>query len=169
MSWQRPDVNYHDEGEQVPQTADWTCSACSLAWMNRALGIDVANDEWSAVSYIGTTANINAMYGLMDASGARLRECLREQGAPSFICWPSWSQLYAFAEHDAVLIGGVGWNHWVACRYVEVPGESHDNAICIANSAPGWMGVSDWLREEDFYRLGPFAAVVVPLYRAFPQ
>jgi hypothetical protein len=158
MSWQRPDVNYHDEGEQVPQTADWTCSACSLAWMNRALGIDVAND-----------ANINAMYGLMDASGARLRECLREQGAPSFICWPSWSQLYAFAEHDAVLIGGVGWNHWVACRYVEVPGESHDNAICIANSAPGWMGVSDWLREEDFYRLGPFAAVVVPLYRAFPQ
>jgi len=147
---------------QYPQQLDWTCSACSLAWINRALGIQFATDEWSAVEYIGTPDNINAMYGLMDASGSRLVQCLREQGAPAFSYWPSWSQAMELAAHMPLLLGGVGWNHWVGVR------SGNGSWLFLANSAEGWMGVTDVLDQTQWNALGPFAAVPVPLLRHFP-
>src|SRR5262245_62104704 len=122
-------LEYDASEPQYPQAADWTCSACSLAWLNRALGIQVADSEATAVDYIGTPENINAAYGLMDGSGTRLVQCLREQGAPAFNFWPSWDQAYALAAVMPLLIGGVGWYHWVGVRGVD--GVNMD----LANSA----------------------------------
>lgn len=155
-------LEYDASEPQYPQSLDWSCSACSLAWLNRALGIQWATVEMSAVSYIGTPANINSTYGLMDGSGTRLVECLREQGAPAFNFWPSWEQAYELAVIMPLLLGGVGWNHWVGVRGVA------DGLLSLANSAEGWAGVYDTLASPDWDRLGPFAAVAVPLLRSFP-
>lgn len=156
------DVNYLDAGDMPAQTANWTCSACSLAWMNRALGIEVGTDEFGAVEQIGEPYNINQSYGLMDASGSRLAQCLLEQGAPSFTCWPSFDQALAFAADLGLMLGGVEWNHWVVGRTATA------DFIVLGNSAPGWMGIADQLTRADWERLGPFAAVVTPINYRFP-
>jgi hypothetical protein len=130
--------------------------------MNRALAIDHATDEWTAVEYIGNPEDINSSYGLMDGSGARLAECLRAQGAPAFVGWPSWADTFHLAEQMPLLIGGATWYHWVGVRGVQPYG------LLLANSARGWQAIYDVLLEDDFDRLGPFAVVAVPLLRNFP-
>ena len=155
-------LTYNPQEPQYPQTLNWTCSASSLAWLNRALGIMVATEELAAADYIGHPENINEVYGLMDGSGSRLRDCLREQGAPAFCSWPAWDDLYVMAEHWPCLIGGQQWYHWVGVR-----GVSGDHLL-LANSAPGWMGIDQELTEDHFYQLGPFACVAVPLLTPFP-
>lgn len=145
-----------------PQQADWTCSACSLAWLNRALSIDHATEEWTAVEYIGTPQNINSTYGLMDGSGTRLVQCLREQGAPAFNGWLDWEYVHKLAQAMPLLLGGQGWYHWVG-----VCGTGSEYLV-LANSAPGWMGVYDTLDVNQFELLGPFAVVAVPLLVHFP-
>lgn len=154
---------YNPEEPMPPQHEDWTCAACSLAWLNRALGIDHATDEYAAANYIGVPDHINSQYGLMDGSGRRLVDCLREQGAPAFNVWPSWSQAYELAMIAPLLIGGVGWNHWVGVRVAD------GDKLLLANSAPGWCGIDQELVESDWLALGPFAVVAVPLLVQFPQ
>lgn len=155
-------MNYTAGVDAILQTADWTCSACSLAWMNQSLSIDLATDEWSAVEYIGNPQNINSEWGLMDASGSRLASCLIEQGAPAFYAWLDYETTYRLAARMPLLIGGVAWNHWVGVRGVR------DNDLELANSAPGWMGVDDVLGQSSYAVLGPFAVVAVPLHFQFP-
>lgn len=156
------DVNYQSDVPAILQTADWTCSACALAWMNRSLSIDIATEEWSAVDYIGNPTHINSEWGLMDGSGSRLAECLTEQGAPAYTAWLSYDQTYKLATLMPLLIGGASWYHWVGVR-----GPIGDD-LAIANSAPGWCGVDDRLSEQSFYELGPFAVVAVPIHLEFP-
>ena len=152
---------YNQDEPQYPQTADWTCSACALAWLNRALGIDHATDEWSAVDYIGNPENINSTYGLMDGSGAVLASRLREQGAPALTAWPSWEETRNLAWNMPLLIGGVNWYHWVGVRC------SLEDGLFLANSAEGYSGVYETLEEDQWIALGPFAVVAVPLLTSF--
>ena len=162
MTLQRVDYVFNPQEPQFPQTLDWTCSACSLAWLNRAMQIDVARDEYAAVDYIGQTEHINETYGLMDGSGARLVQCLREQGVAAVNGWWTWDETANLASHMGLLIGGVAWYHWVGVR------RYNGYALEIANSAPGWMGITDTLTESDWVTLGPFAVVAAPLHVAFP-
>lgn len=155
-------LSYNPEEPMPHQVEAWTCSACSLAWLNRALHIDHATDEYSAVEYIGNPANINSTYGLMDGSGERLVQCLREQGAPAFNGWFDFDTAYALAQDWPLLIGGVNWYHWVGVRY------SHSGLLHLANSAPGWTDIYDELGAGEWESLGPFAVVAVPLLTAFP-
>lgn len=155
-------LEYNADEPQYPQSLNWTCSACSLAWLNRALGIQVATDELSAANYIGEPENINSTYGLMDGSGGRLVQCLREQGAPALNGWWTFNQVCALAGYMPLLIGGVAWNHWVGVRIAEL------GVLYLANSAEGWQGVYDSMTMEQWNELGPFAVVAVPLLRSFP-
>lgn len=159
----RVEYVFNPDEPQSPQTLDWTCSACSLAWLNRAMQIEHATDEMSAVDYIGQPQNINAAYGLMDGSGGRLVQCLREQGVAAVNGWWSFDQAAELARHMGLLIGGVGWYHWVGVR-----GVTDDGELWIANSAWGWMGINDVLDVLDWQTLGPFAVVAAPLHVAFP-
>ena len=142
-----PTLSYNPDEPQYPQTASWTCSACSLAWINRALSIDFATTEWEAVEYIGSPENINSTYGLMDGSGAVLAARLREQGAPAFCAWLEW---------------GAAWYHGTGVR------NAREDTMYLANSAPGWMGIDQELSDTDWWTLGPFAVVAVPLLAEFP-
>lgn len=162
MSHNIQPLAYNASEPQYQQTLDWSCSACSLAWLNRALGIQHATTETDAIAYIGEPENINSLYGLMDASGSRLVSCLREQGAPAFNGWPTWAQALQLASAMPLLLGGVGWYHWVGVR------SAGTEILYIANSAEGWQGVGTVLVEEQWNALGPFACVAVPLLHSFP-
>lgn len=139
-----------------PQTVDWTCSACSLAWVLRATAADTEATEWGMVAEIGTPQNINSTYGLMDGSGSQLQRVLSEYNLDSAQGWLTFNQVYSVAGAYTGLMSGGGWYHWVSIR-----GRS-GNDLWIANSAPGYMGVWDTLSVSDFQRLGPFSVVWVP-------
>ena len=143
------------------QSADWTCSACSLAWVLRATAQDTNASEWGMVEAIGTPQNINPTYGLMDSSGSQLRRVLADYGLNSDQGWLTYEQLYSVAGAYTGLMSGGAWYHWVALRGRDV---SDLGDIWIANSAPGYQGVYDVLTRSDFQRLGPFSVVWIPSY-----
>lgn len=162
MTLERVEYQFNASEPQYPQQDDWTCSACSLAWLNRAMGIQHATDERSSVDYIGNPDHINATYGLMDGSGGRLVQCLREQGVAAVNGWWTFEQVAQLAQHMGLLAGGVSWYHWIGIR------SYNGSELAIANSAPGWMGIYDVLDSDDWLSLGPFAVVAAPLKVGFP-
>ena len=151
-------ASYEPTTVQPAQVYDWTCSACSLDWLLRALGHYDSHDVYASrertVQQIGYPANINETYGLMDGSGAQLqRVLLNDWGQDSHQGWLTFDHAYStFAQTPGMMSGGA-WYHWVGVR------GTADGALHIANSAPGYMGVWDVLSREDFNRLGPFSCV----------
>jgi hypothetical protein len=90
----------------------------------------------------------------MDGSGAQLQRVAREQFAlESQQGWLTFDQVFSIADNFVAMMSGGAWYHWVAIR-----GRSGSD-IWIANSAPGYMGVSEILSRNDFQRLGPFSVV----------
>jgi len=141
------------------QLYDWTCSACSTEFVERAVGLprgdDVYNNREAVVRAIGYPGNINGTYGLMDGSGAQLQRVLLEQtGADSDQGYLNFDEVYALgAGGTPALLSGAAWYHWVALRGVQ------GDLLWIANSAPGYKGVYDHLSRADFNRLGGFSVV----------
>jgi hypothetical protein len=135
------------------QSTSWTCSACSLSWVLRAVQLAPHVDEHLAVQLIGSPHNINATYGLMDGSGAHLRRVLAEHGQNSSQAWLNFDQAYTIYATTPGCIAGGGWYHWVAVRGVS------GADLSIANSAPGYRGVHSTLSREQFNALGPFSCV----------
>lgn len=136
-----------------PQEASWTCSACSLAWVLRATGLDPDMDEWQAVTAIGYPENINGEYGLMDASGPALRAVYTEYGQATQQGWMRFDEVYDLAQWTTGQMSGAAWYHWVGLRGID------GDAISVANSAPGYKGIYDRLTRADFERLGGFSVV----------
>lgn len=136
-----------------PQQANWSCSACSLAWVERATFENEEATEQSAIAEIGYPQNINPTYGLMDGSGSQLALVLERYGLSTSQGWLTFDSVYALAQFTTGCLGGGGWYHWVAIR-----GVSGSN-LWIANSAPGYMGIYETLSRDQFNRLGPFSAV----------
>lgn len=135
------------------QDFSWTCSACALAWVQRATGVFPEASEETAVAEIGFPQNINPTYGLMDGSGSVLMEVLGEYGLDSSQAWLSFDSVYAIAEQTTGCMSGGAWYHWVSIRGINGPN------IWIANSAPGYQGVYETLSRDQFNRLGPFSVV----------
>jgi hypothetical protein len=136
-----------------PQEASWSCSACSLAWVLRATGLNPEASEQSAIYEIGCPENINAQYGLMDASGPALRGVYSNYGQDTMQGWLDFDTLYALAQQTTGQMSGAAWYHWVALRGVQ------GSTIWIANSAPGYKGIYSNLSRDDWNRLGGFSVV----------
>lgn len=138
-----------------PQGADWTCSACSLDWVMRATGLVPEYTRPRAVAEIGYPDEINAEYGLTNASGPgqALRDVLESYDQPTEQGWLSFDEVYDLAQEATGMMSGSTWYHWVSLRGVQ------GSNIWIANSAPGYKGVFDVLSRYDFERLGPFNVV----------
>jgi hypothetical protein len=144
----------YNPNEPMPrQTASWTCSACSLAWLERALGLNGAADEWSAVEEIGTPENINPTYGLMDGSGSQLQRVLDGYGQATHQGWLTFDSAYAIYSQTPGMMSGAQWYHWVGVRGVI------NGNLWIANSAPGYGSVWDVLTRDDWNRLGGWSCV----------
>lgn len=147
------DPDYNMDYPPIRQTVDWTCSACSWAWLASSIGQYMT--EWDAVETIGYPNNINQTYGLTDASGQAL--------AAAYSATYSWPSHYsasvslvdaiALGQAGPLLLGGRAWCHWTACRGTDGQG------LLLANPAPTWFGVGDYLDEAEWNRLGPWSAV----------
>jgi hypothetical protein len=141
------------------QLYDWTCSACSTEWIERAVGQprgpDVYTNRQIVIDAIGYPNNINSYVGLTDGSGAQLQRVLRDQtGRESLQAYLGFDQVYELAsEATPTLMSGAAWYHWVSVRGVQ------GAALWIANSAPGYAGIYDILSRSDFERLGGFSVV----------
>jgi len=142
------------------QLYDWTCSACSLEWTKRAVGLiapptDIYGSRETTVYEIGYPDNINATYGLMDGSGSHLARVLADYGQDTNQAQGvSFDDVYLLAQDGTpAMMSGAAWYHWVSVRGVQ------GNTLWIANSAPGYKGVWDNLSREDFNRLGGFSVV----------
>lgn len=146
---------YEPEEEMPAQAASWTCAACSLAWLERALGLNEDGSEWLAVDEIGNPEHINATYGLMDGSGSQLQHVLLDTyGQGTNQGWLDFDTAYAIFSQTPGMMSGGAWYHWVGVRGVDGSGN-----LWVANSAPGYKSVWDTLTRADFNRLGPFSCV----------
>ena len=146
-------AQFDPETNMPRQSTSWTCSACSLSWVLRALRAVPDCDESRAVQLIGQPGNINATYGLMDGTGAQLRRVLADHGVQSSQGWLSFDQAFSIYSTTPGCMSGGAWYHWVA-----VCGVSGSD-LRIANSAPGYKGVYSTLTREQFNALGPFSCV----------
>jgi hypothetical protein len=142
---------------QPGQLYDWTCSACSLDWVKRAMGLVLTDDIYGSretTTYeIGYPDQINPQYGLMDASGYALQDVLGDYGVGSDQGWLSFDQTYELAARTSGMMSGGAWYHWVGIRGVDA------GCIWVANSAPGYKGIHSHVSRDDFARLGPFSVV----------
>lgn len=136
-----------------PQEADWTCAACSLAWVLRSTGLNPVASELDMIYAIGYPDNINQTYGLMDASGPALEAVYASYGQETAQSWLDFDTVYDLAQGTTGQMSGAGWYHWVGLRGVQ------GNNLWISNSAPGYKGIWDTLSRSDFERLGGFSVV----------
>ena len=146
-------AEFDPDTDMPRQSTSWTCSACSLGWVLRALRALPDCDESAAVQLIGQPGNINATYGLMDGTGARLRGVLADHGVQTSHGWLNFDQAYSIYATTPGCMSGGAWYHWVAVRGVS------GADLLIANSAPGYKGVYSTLTREQFNSLGPFSCV----------
>lgn len=142
---------------QIPQFYDWTCSACSLDWVKRAIALALPENiyvsRFETTYEIGYPNNISPAVGLHDASGIALRDVLARYGIPTEQAWLDFDSVYGLAQQTTGMMSGAQWYHWVALRGVQ------GDALWIANSAPNYKGIYDILTRADFNRLGGFSVV----------
>lgn len=142
------------------QDVPWDCAAASLTWALNAYGFGITEAE--VVAGLGPS-RITPTYGLMDASGAGLVAYLAELGIPAMNNPQAyWSEIWAAAGHQPMVMGGREWCHWTGVRMASnAYGGPHD-WVLLANPAPGYMNVHQAIHESQFAELGPFSAVWFP-------
>jgi hypothetical protein len=141
------------------QEANWSCSACSLAWVLRSTGLEPGANEQDCIAALGycptcaAGCGISSSLGLCDASGPELRRIYAEHGQDTAQAWLDFDTVYELAQHTTGQMSGAVWNHWVALRGVQ------GATIWVANSAQGYKGIWNNVSREDFARLGGFSVV----------
>ena len=140
------------------QDVPWDCSAASVAW-----SLTAAGHPWSEADVVSAMypTYLNSTYGLLDASGAGIVEWLASIGV-SALNNPdaTFQELLDAAGHQPMVIGGRTWCHWVAVRMGgPAAGYPQVRWLALMNPSPGYMGVAQWLNEDNFDDLGPFSAV----------
>lgn len=143
------------------QDVPWDCAAASLAWALQAHGVAITESE--VVAGLGPH-RINPTYGLLDASGAGLVSYLAEIGVSAKNnAEATWGDVLAAAGHQPMVMGGRHWCHWTGVR-MGPWALGYDDAewLWLANPAPGWMGVQQWMDWTMFDGLGDFSAVWFP-------
>lgn len=142
---------------QPGQLYDWTCSACSLDWLKRAVSLVTTDDIYGSreqTTYeIGYPDNISPAIGLHDASGYALQDVLGDYGVGSDQAWLDFDTAYNLAASTPGMCSGAAWYHWVGIRGVQ------GDTIWVANSAPGYKGIYSNLSRSDWSRLGGFSVV----------
>jgi hypothetical protein len=143
------------------QDVPWDCAAASLTWALNAFNFPITEAE--VVAGLGP-ARISPQLGLLDASGAGLVEYLAELGiAAQNDNDASWEEVETAAGFQPMVIGGRQWCHWSAVR---MGGTCFDgtarNVVLLANPAPGWYDIGQWIWRSDFDVLGGFSAVWFP-------
>ena len=144
------------------QDVPWDCAAASLTWALNAWGYAITEAE--VVKGLGP-GRISPALGLLDATGAGLVSYLEELGVPaSYNPAASWQDVADAAGYQPMVMGGREWCHWTGVRMgAACFGSALWDYLLIANPAPGWMGVGQYMTNDVFAELGPFSAVWFPV------
>ena len=136
----------------VLQTADWTCSCASSAWLLNSLGdarLGRPWDEWDVVNTLRATTYPGAVdpaYGLARADMYDLQTMFEALGyTVQRQQYLSVEDVEAVAGSYPLQINGQRWYHHSGARALG-PG-----VLYLANPAPNWKGVG---QEMDAYEAG---------------
>ena len=148
---------YNLENACVFQTGSWQCSAASSAWVLQSMGIPWGQDD--VVTWLEVGTNISPDLGLYEGSGRMLAELFRSHGLDAQYGPLGWGDALAMAGRQPFCMSGGRWYHWSAVRKTDGQG------LYLANPAPNWCGVQQYMDYDQWRTLGPWNAawVNVPL------
>jgi hypothetical protein len=97
----------------------------------------------------------------LDASGAGLVSWLAEIGVTAMNNGnASWTDIIVSAGYQPMVMGGRFWYHWTGVRMAGPCFNGRDlDFVALANPAPGWMDVGQYINSDQFEDLGTFSAV----------
>jgi hypothetical protein len=141
-----PEVSPDRRYPPVIQTADWTCSCASLAWVMSALGVPspsrgqgFAWTEWDGVAEVrrcsGSQIAVDPSYGLAYGNGQDLEATYHEYGFEvDRRLVMDWYEAALLSARFIGQFGGGRWYHWTGARWFD-PAQ---NVFQLANPAPSW-------------------------------
>lgn len=135
----------------VFQTGSWQCSAASAAWVLQSVGIPWGQDD--VVEWLG--GHISPALGLHEGSGRMLAALFRARGLDAGHAPLTWERAHEMAGQQPFCMSGGGWYHWSGVR------GSDGEGLHLANPAPGWRGIGQYLDRDEWNRLGPWNAAWV--------
>jgi hypothetical protein len=141
-----PELGYDPRAPAVLQTADWTCSCASSAWLLNAIGDQQLGRPWNewdvvktlrAATYPGA---VDPAYGLARADMYDLEVMFNTLGyAVQRKQRLTTGDVVAIAGTYPLQINGAAWYHHSGGRALG-PG-----VLYLANPAPSWRGVGSEL------------------------
>ena len=139
-------MHFDADAAAVIQTGNWQCSAASSAWVLQSVGIRWGQDD--VVGWLG--GNISPALGLHEGSGRMLAALFRDRGLDADYGPLSWASVLAMAGRQPFCMSGGHWYHWTAVRNTDGGG------LYLANPAPNWCGVGQYMDYGEWARLGPW-------------
>lgn len=146
----------------VLQTADWTCSCASSAWLLNSVGdkrLGRPWNEWDVVNSLRAATYPGAVdpaYGLARADMYDLEVMFNALG---YACrrkqYLSRDDILAWSGAYPLQINGARWYHHSGARTLG-PG-----VIYLANPAPSWKGVGQELDADEAAAWGSWNGMVV--------
>jgi hypothetical protein len=158
-------VPYNPDALIDPQPDAWSCSIQATQWLLRSIGrnpdaSDPQGDPWLRSQLV--PGIVSPDVGLRNATGQQLAEWItREYGAEMGFTaqWGdpvTFDDVWAGAGENPTIVGGRGFNHWVGIRK-----RNPDGTLAVANPAPGWKNVGDWINRSQWASLGPFSVIYI--------
>lgn len=150
-----PGLEYDPWEPPVIQTADWTCSCASSAWLLNSVGDDRLGREWNewdvvdalrAATYYGA---VSPDYGLARADMYDLEVMFNSLGySASRKQYLSVDDVVQVAGIYPMQVNGARWYHHSGLRALG-PGVAY-----LANPAPNWHGVGTELDANEAAQWG---------------
>jgi hypothetical protein len=145
-------MGYNANTPTVFQTGNWQCSAASSAWVLQSLGMTWGQDD--VVRWLGPN-HISDALGLHEGSGRMLAELFKSRGLDAHYGPLSWANALAMAGRQPFCMAGGTWYHWTGVRKSDAEG------LYLANPAPNWKGVGQYMDFGEWNAWGGWNAVWV--------
>ena len=152
-----------DRGEPaVRQSADWTCSCASMAWVMNALGVDAPDggkwNEWTGVDELRRICGYLRCHpttGWPTATGRTSRRSTTRTASRVQRQAVGWPDLAYLCELGVGQVGGARLYHWMGVR-------GYDGAVFqLANPAYSYKGIEDDLDPNEWNTWGGWTCVMV--------
>lgn len=157
-----PEVEYDPWTPAVIQTADWTCSCASSAWLLNSLGDTINNrpwNEWDVVTALREATYPGAVdpaYGLARADMYDLEVMFNALGYDvRRRQYLTREDILAWAGQYPLQINGARWYHHSGARTLG------SGVIELANPAPSWKGVGQQLSADEVAAWGSWNGMVI--------
>ena len=156
------DFEYDEWTAVVYQTADWTCSCASSAWLLNSIGdgrLGRPWNEWDVVDALRSATYYGAVtpeYGLARADMYDLETMFNSLGYQVLRRQYLGPQdIYAWAGQYPLQINGARLYHHMGARTLG-PG-----VIYLANPAPSWHGIQQELSADEAAYWGSWNGMIV--------